>query len=131
MNDTVLKDAPQGHPKRVALRYRSINKVRITGRLTHPPEVRSAMGEKLIVHMDLALNRAFQSKAGKARQEVTYVPVTVWDRLAADMTGHLHTGSPVYVEGRLRSDRWKTSTGEVRCALRVEAAKLQPLAIPA
>ena len=58
MNDTVLKDAPQGHPKRVALRYRSINKVRITGRLTHNPEVRSAIGDKLIVHMDLALNRA-------------------------------------------------------------------------
>ena len=131
MNDTVLKDAPQGHPKRVALRYRSINKVRITGRLTHPPEVRSAIGDKLIVHMDLALNREFESKAGKARQEVTYVPVTVWDRLAADTTGHLHTGSPVYVEGRLRSDRWKTSTGEVRCALRVEAAKLQPLAVAA
>jgi len=126
-----MKQAPPGHPKKIALRYRSINKVRITGRLTHPPEVRSAIGDRLIVHMDLALNRAFESKAGRARQEVTYVPVTVWDRLATDTTGHLHTGSPVYVEGRLRSDRWKTSTGEVRCALRVEAAKLQPLAIAA
>jgi single-strand DNA-binding protein len=131
VNDTVQKHAPPGLPKRMAWRYRSINKVRITGRLTHPPEVRSAIGDKLIVHMDLALNRTYQSKAGKARQEVTYVPVTVWDRLAADTTGHLQTGNPVYVEGRLRSDRWKTSTGEVRCALRVEAAKLQPLAIAA
>jgi single-strand DNA-binding protein len=128
MNDKVLKQAPPGLAKRKPLRMMQVNAVRLTGRLTHDPEIRSVIGDKMIVHLNLAHNRLYQSRAGKMRQDVTFVPVTIWNRLAADTTPILKRGNPVYVEGRLQSDRWKTPTGGVRSALRVEAAKLQLLA---
>jgi single-strand DNA-binding protein len=131
MNDTIQEQAPPDLSPTKVLRMLNVNEVRLSGRLTHDPEIRSVIGDKMIVHLNLALNRPYQSKVGKGRQEVTFVPVTLWDSRAADTTQHLRRGNPVYVEGRLRSDRWKTSTGQIRSVLRVEAAKLQFLAAEA
>ena len=131
MNQTVQEELPLGLPKKKAQQLLRVNTVRLVGRLTHDPEIRSAIGDKMIVHLNLALNRPYQNGAGYPRQEVTFVPVTAWDRVGSFAVQRLKKGNPVFVEGRLRSDRWKTSGGEIRSALKIEAVKLQPLALAA
>jgi single-strand DNA-binding protein len=131
MNDTVRKQAPPGLLTQKAPRMLSVNKVRLAGRLTQDPEIRSAIGDKMIVHLNLALERPYQGSTGHLRQELTFVPVTVWDSLADSATRDLKRGSPIYVEGRLKSDRWKAGSGEVCSALKIEASKLQMLSAAA
>ena len=129
MQNSIQQLAPPGLPIKKALRLLQVNEVRLAGRLTRDPEVRSAVGDKIIVHLNLALNRPYQSASGQGRQEVTYVPVTVWNRLATDCTRRLAKGSAVYIEGRLRSDQWKNEKGEIRTALKVEASKMRFLSV--
>ena len=125
MSDTTLEPAPPAVPTKQPLRMLAINDVRLAGRLTHDPEVRSVVGDKMIVHLNLAVNRSYRSGAGAMKQEVSFVPVTVWNRLAAHCSRRLAKGSAVYVEGSLRSDRWKTAGGEARTAVKVHASRMQ------
>jgi single-strand DNA-binding protein len=125
MSESVLQESPTGLPQKNGLRMLHVNDVRLAGRLTHDPEVRSVVGDKMIVHLNLAVNRSYRKGSGPLKQEANFVPVTVWNRLAAHCSRRLAKGSAVYVEGRLRSDRWKTSGGEVRTALKVHASRMQ------
>jgi len=125
MNESALKQTPPSPPARKRMRMIHVNEVRLAGRLTHDPQIRTAVGDKMIVHLNLAVNRSYRSGSGRLRQEVSFVPVTVWNRLAAHCTRRLVKGSAVYLEGRLRSDRWKTSGGDARTALKVQASRMQ------
>ena len=125
MSESVLQEAPPGLPPKKGLGMLHVNEVRLAGRLTHDPEVRSIVGDKMIVHLNLAVNRSYRNGSGRIKQEVTFVPVTVWNRLAAHCSQRLARGSAVYVEGRLRSDRWKTAGGDARTSLKVHASRMQ------
>ena len=57
-----------------------------------------------------------------------FVPVAVWGMVADRAKSFLHKGSPVYLEGRLRSSSWQTKDGQNRSMLRLEAFKVQSLA---
>ena len=125
MSESVLQEAQPGLPQKKGLRMLHVNDVRLAGRLTHDPEVRSVVGDKMIVHLNLAVNRSYRRGAGQMKQEVSFVPVTVWNRLAAHCSRRLAKGSAVYVEGSLRSDHWKTSGGDARTAIKVHASRMQ------
>ena len=127
MNNTVQKQAPPGLPQKKAPRMLHVNEVRLAGRLTHDPQIRSAIGDKMIMHFNLAVNHSYRDASGQRRQSVTFVPITVWNRLATHSTRRLAKGSAIYLEGRLRSDRWKTTDGDVRTALKVQASRLQAI----
>jgi single-strand DNA-binding protein len=75
----------------------------------------------------LAVNRRHRDSSGKWHQEVTFVPVTAWNSMAEFCEAQLRLGDPVYIEGRLRSDRWKADDGRPRYALKVEASRVQIL----
>jgi single-strand DNA-binding protein len=125
MSESTLPQTPPELPKKKPLRLLHLNEVRLAGRLTHDPQVRSVVGDKMIVHLNLAVNRSYRSGRGQMKQQVTFVPVTVWNRLAGLCADRLAKGCAVYVEGTLRSDRWKTTGGDVRTALKVHASRMQ------
>ena len=54
--------------------------------------------------------------------------MTVWREAAERCRERLKKGSPVYVEGRLRSTSWETKDGQKRSGIEVEAYRLQFLA---
>ena len=62
----------------------------------------------------MAVNRRFKDGMGEWREEATFVPVTVWREAAERCRERLKKGSPVYVEGRLRSTSWETKDGQKR-----------------
>ncbi len=95
-----------------------LNEVRIAGRLTHDPQVRWSKGDKRIVRLHLALQHP-------KRHDVTFVPVTVWNHLADHCAKRLSKGHAVYLEGRLRTERWKTPAGQQRSLLAVAASRMQ------
>jgi len=52
----------------------------------------------------------------------------VWREAAERCRERLKKGSPIYVEGRLRSTNWETKEGQKRSGIEVEAYRLQFLA---
>jgi single-strand DNA-binding protein len=110
------------------LRLLQLNDVRLVGRLTRDPEVRYTTKGQAVARLDVAVNRRYKDNMGEWREEATFVPVTVWREAAERCKERLKKGSPLYVEGRLRSTSWETKDGQKRSGLEVEAYRLQFLA---
>lgn len=95
------------------------------GNLTRDPELRYVPSGTAVTTFDIAVNRAYSTQSGERKQETCYVRVVVWARRAEVCAEYLTKGSPVFVEGRLRSRSWETPDGQKRSALEVVANNVQ------
>jgi single-strand DNA-binding protein len=106
----------------------SFNKVILLGNLTRDPEVRYTPKGSAVCDLGLAVNRVYTLDNGEKREEVTYVDVTLWSRLAEIAGEYLKKGRPVFIEGRLQLDTWDDKqSGQKRSKLRVIGESMQLL----
>lgn len=106
----------------------SLNKVMLIGNLTRDPEVKYTPKGTAVAEIAIAINRNFTGADGQKKEEVTYIDVTLWERLAEIAGEYLKKGRPVYIEGRLQLDTWDDkATGQKRSRLRVRAEQMQML----
>ena len=106
----------------------SFNKVILLGNLTRDPEVRYTPKGSAVCDLGLAVNRTYTLDNGEKREEVTYVDVVLWARLAEIAGEYLKKGRPVFIEGRLQLDTWDDKqSGQKRSKLRVIGETMQLL----
>jgi single-strand DNA-binding protein len=106
----------------------NLNRVLLIGNLTRDPEVRYTPKGTAVADIGMAINRVIPSDEGERREEVTYVDVVLWGRLAEIAEQYLKKGRPVFIEGRLQLDSWDDKqTGQKRSRLRVVAENMQLL----
>ena len=106
----------------------NLNRVLLIGNLTRDPEIRYTPKGTAVAEMSLAINRYTQTEGGEKKEEVTFVDVTLWARLAEISGEYLKKGKPVFIEGRLQLDTWDDKqTGQKRSRLRVIAESMQLL----
>ena len=106
----------------------SFNKVILLGNLTRDPEVRYTPKGSAVCDLGIAVNRVYTTDSGEKREEVTFVDVVLWARLAEIAGEYLKKGRPVFIEGRLQMDSWDDKqTGQKRSRLRVVAENMQLL----
>jgi single-strand DNA-binding protein len=106
----------------------SFNKVILLGNLTRDPEVRYTPKGSAVCDLGIAVNRVYTTDSGERREEVTFVDVVLWARLAEIAGEYLKKGRPVFIEGRLQMDSWDDKqTGQKRTRLRVVGESMQLL----
>jgi single-strand DNA-binding protein len=106
----------------------SFNKVILLGNLTRDPEVRYTPKGSAVCDLGIAVNRVYTTEGGERREEVTFVDVVLWARLAEIAGEYLRKGRPVFIEGRLQMDTWDDKqTGQKRTKLRVVGESMQLL----
>ena len=106
----------------------SFNKVIVLGNLTRDPEVRYTPKGSAVCDLGIAVNRVYTTEGGERREEVTFVDVVLWARLAEIAGEYLRKGRPVFIEGRLQMDSWDDKqTGQKRTKLRVVGESMQLL----
>ena len=106
----------------------SFNKVILVGNLTRDPEVRYTPKGSAVCDLGLAVNRQYSLENGEKREEVTFVDVVLWARLAEIAGEYLKKGRPVLIEGRLQLDTWDDKqSGQKRSKLRVIGETMQLL----
>ena len=104
----------------------SYNRVILMGNLCRDPDLKRTPSGLSVSELRLAVSETFRNKTTNERTERTcYVDVTVWNQQADLCRQYLSKGSPVFVEGRLVYDEWKTPAGETRSKLRVQADRIQ------
>ncbi len=103
-----------------------LNKVMLIGNLTRDPVVKSTPKGTLIADIGLAINRNYTTAAGEKREEVTFVDIELWDKLAELAEKYLKKGRSVYIEGTLRLDTWDDKqSGQKRSKLKVRGEQMQ------
>jgi single-strand DNA-binding protein len=106
----------------------SFNKVILLGNLTRDPEVRYTPKGSAVCDLGVAVNRSYTLDSGEKREEVTFVDVVLWSRLAEIAGEYLKKGRPVFIEGRLQLDTWDDKqSGQKRSKLRVIGETMQLL----
>src|SRR5258707_2572122 len=106
----------------------SFNKVILLGNLTRDPEVRYTPKGSAVGDLGIAINRSYTLDSGEKREEVTFVDVVLWSRLAEIAGEYLKKGRPIFIEGRLQLDTWDDKqSGQKRSKLRVIGETMQLL----
>jgi len=105
----------------------NLNRVHLIGNLTRDPEVRYTPKGTAVADIGLAINRSWKSDDDEKKEEVTFVDVTLWGRVAEVAQEYLKKGRPVVIEGRLHRDTWEDQSGQKRTKLKVIGESLQLL----
>lgn len=94
----------------------NLNKYQGIGRLTRDPEMRSVGGENAVCVFGFAVNNRRKNKSGDYEDDPFFIDIEAWNqgnrKLAQFVYDYSHKGDLVYVEGRLKTDRWETQDGE-------------------
>lgn len=102
-----------------------INMVMIAGNLTRDPIFRETSSNTPVVNFNLAANRKYKDSNDKWQEDVCYVGVVAWSKLAESCKNRIRKGSAVLVEGELQSRISKTSDGKTRQIIEIKAKRIQ------
>lgn len=103
-----------------------LNEVRLIGRLTRDPELRSTPGGNKIASFGFATGSKYRGNDGKMKEEATFVDVDCWEKIAEAASKYLKKGSQVFIGGRLKYESWEEKeSGRKRSRLKVVANNIQ------
>ena len=80
-----------------------------------------------MANFTIALNERYKAKDGNVVENVEYVRIVLYRRLAEIAGQYLHKGSQVYVEGRLKTRKWQDNNGQDRYTTEIQGDNLQML----
>jgi single-strand DNA-binding protein len=106
----------------------SVNKVILVGNLGADPETRYLPNGDAVANLRLATTESWKDKATGEKRELTEWHRVVFYRKLAEIVGqYLKKGSPVFVEGRIRTRKWTDKEGQERYTTEIEANEMQML----
>lgn len=103
----------------------SVNKVILIGNLGRDPEQPRVLGQnntRRVVTISIATSESYNdAKTGERKTDTEWHRVELWDNLADVAYKYLHKGSSVYVEGKIRTEKWTDQTGVERSGIKIRA----------
>ncbi len=107
------------------LKMPEINYVIVAGNLTKDPIFRETTNGTPVVNFSIASNRKFKDSTNQWQEDVCYVGVVAWNKLAESCRDRLRKGSAVLVDGELQSRSWKSDDGHNRSIVEIKARRIQ------
>lgn len=106
----------------------SVNKVILIGNLGRDPEqprVLGANNTRRVLTISMATSETYtDSRTGERRTDTEWHRVELWDNLADIAHKYLHKGSTIYVEGKIRTEKWTDQSGIERSGIKIRANTL-------
>jgi single-strand DNA-binding protein len=105
----------------------SLNRVQLIGRLGKDPESRFTPTGKNVATFSLAVSERWKGADGESKEATEWVNVEAWGRLGEICQQFLHKGKLVFLEGRLKTDKYEDKGGETKYFTKVVAVSMQML----
>ena len=104
-----------------------VNRVILVGNLGKDPEVRYTSGGQAVANLRIATSRSWTDKqSGQKKEETEWHDVEVWGKQAEQCGEYLAKGRQVFVEGRLKTDKWQDKqSGQERSRVKVVAESVR------
>ncbi|MBN1996540.1 single-stranded DNA-binding protein [candidate division KSB1 bacterium] len=102
-----------------------INNVLIAGNLTNDPIFRKTSSGTPVVNFYIASNRKYKDNSGIWRENVCYVGVVAWNKLAEACAQTLKQSSSVLIDGELQSRSWRNEDGNMKNIVEIRARRIQ------
>ena len=103
----------------------ALNRDQLIGHLGKDPESRFTATGKKVAQFSIAISQRWKS-GGETKEYTEWVNVEAWGRLGEVAQQYLKNGSLVYLEGRLKTDKYEDKEkGETKYYTKVVALLLQ------
>ena len=102
----------------------SLNRVQLIGHLGKDPETRFTPTGKKLCAYSLAVDHRWKNASGEAKTTTEWFNIEAWGRVGEISQQYLHKGQLVYLEGRLKTDRYEHE-GETRYFTKVIVTGMQ------
>lgn len=107
------------------LKMPDINNVIIVGNLIKDPIIRHTTNGTPVANFTIASNRKFKDNFGQWKEDVCFIGIVAWYKLADSCGDNLRKGSAVLVEGELQSRQLRTEDGRYRNVVEIKARRIQ------
>lgn len=98
----------------------NINSVHLGGNLTRDPELKYLPSGTAVANFTIAVNRQWTDKStNQKKEEVSFIDCVAFARAAEVISEYMKKGRALYVEGRMKQDRWESEDGQKRSKVRV------------
>jgi len=102
-----------------------LNRVLIVGNLTRDPELRFTSTGVPVANFKIASNKKYKDDSGNSKEDVCFIGIVAWQKLAESCSRFLKKGSAVLVEGELRSRFKENEDGSKRNLIEIRAFQIQ------
>lgn len=104
----------------------SVNRIILLGNVGKTPEVR-AVGDTKVAQFNLATTERFKGKDGNMREETEWHSISVWGKLADVIERYVDKGTQLYVEGKIKTEKYAAKDGTEKFITRIMANSIQLL----
>ncbi len=105
----------------------SVNKVILIGNLGKDPETRYLPNGDAVANFTMATTETFKDKSGAKQEHTEWHRISFFGRQAEIAGEYLKKGSPVYIEGRIRTRKWQDKEGQDRFTTEIVGDRMQLL----
>lgn len=105
----------------------SVNKATLIGHIGQDPETRFMPDGTQVCRLNLATTEAWKDKSGEKQQRIEWHRLVLYRKLAEIAAQYLKKGSLLYVEGRIRTQKWTDKSNIERYTTEILVDTLQML----
>lgn len=106
----------------------SVNKAILVGNLGKDPEIRYLQSGDQICDITLATSEKYKDKtSGESKENTEWHRVVFFGRLAEICGQYLQKGKKIYVEGRIRTNKWQDKDGIDRYTTEIIGSEMKML----
>lgn len=105
----------------------SLNKMQLIGNVGKDPESKYTQSGKLTVSFSVAVSSTWKDSSGEKKSDTEWINVEAWGKLAEIIQQYVKKGSSIYIEGRLKTDKYEDKGGETKYFTKVVASSIQLL----
>ena len=105
----------------------SVNKVILIGNLGKDPETRYLPSGDAVANFSIATTEVFKDKSGAKQEHTEWHRISFFGRQAEIAGEYLKKGSPVYIEGRIKTRKWQDKEGVEKYSTEIVGERMQLL----
>lgn len=105
----------------------SLNKVILIGNVGKDPEIRHLEGGAAVASFSLATNETYKNKSGDKVTNTEWHNIVLWRGLAEIAEKYVKKGTPIYIEGRIKTRSYDDKDGNKRYVTEIVGDNMQML----
>jgi single-strand DNA-binding protein len=103
----------------------TLNKVILIGRLGADPEMRYMPSGGGVATLRMATNESYKDKTGQLVEQTEWHRVIFFGKMAEVIGEYARKGSLLYIEGRIRTQKWQDQSGQDRYTTEIVGNEMQ------
>ncbi|AWV98127.1 single-stranded DNA-binding protein [Arcticibacterium luteifluviistationis] len=104
-----------------------LNKVLLIGNVGGDPEIRTLPSGAKVANFSLATTETYTDRTGQKQSQTEWHRIEIWEGLANVVEQYVKKGDPLYIEGKIKNEKWTDQNGLEKTGIRIRANSMQML----